>query len=285
LEFNHFKHKEPRMPEAGGTAAQAGFFYQNSVAALALADLLDLDQRIVRERVVEVRLEAPEEVDDIVIRYADEHREFQSVKLSIRMASSTWPGIWRSLGAQHSSKTFGGNDQFTVVVQERSRDSEAVTALCERAASSIDEHELRSRLTPAQASALDSIVNILGSTTTAYEVLRQTTVRHLPMGEIERELARRRLAGGLSPSPTLLSILRDMAGGDALRRGLFQPAPLRRRLKLEHGLLLGEPPEWGLGSYRATIEQLSHIQVPGTSVAAPTKELFVWPRAREHDRV
>ena len=94
------------MPEAGGPAAQAGIFYQNSVAALALADLLDLDQRIARERAVEVRLEAPEDVDDIVIRFADEHREFQSVKLKVRTGSSTWPGIWRSLSAQHGSKTF-----------------------------------------------------------------------------------------------------------------------------------------------------------------------------------
>jgi hypothetical protein len=30
------------MAEAGGTTTQAGIFYQNSVAALYLADLLDL---------------------------------------------------------------------------------------------------------------------------------------------------------------------------------------------------------------------------------------------------
>lgn len=85
------------MPEAGGTAAQAGIIYQNSVAALALADLLDLDQRIARERAVEVRLEAPEDVDDIVIRFADEHRKFQNVKLTIQAGNSAWSGIWRSL--------------------------------------------------------------------------------------------------------------------------------------------------------------------------------------------
>ena len=164
------------MPEAGGTATQAGIFYQNSVAAIALADLLDLDQRIARERVIEVRLEAPEDVDDIVIRFADEHRNFQSVKLSIQIGSSAWPGIWHSLSAQHDSKTFGSNDQLTLVVAERSNDSEAVAALCERAASSIDEQELRGRLTRAQISAIDSIVSILGSNTAAYELLRRTTV-------------------------------------------------------------------------------------------------------------
>ena len=272
------------MPEAGGTATQAGIFYQNSVAAFALADLLDFDQRIARERVIEVRLEAPEDVDDIVIRFADEHREFQNVKLSIRVGSSAWPGIWRSLSAQHDSTTFGSNDQLTLVVAERSSDSEAVAALCERAASSIDELELRPRLTRAHISAINSIVSILGSSTATYELLRRTNVRHLPLAEIKRELARRRLAGGQSPPPTLLSILRDMAGGEARRRGLFQPAPLRRRLKLEHGLLLSEPPEWGLESYRATIKRLSRIEVPGMGVAGPAEKLFVWPRACEHDR-
>ena len=272
------------MPEAGGAAAQAGIFYQNSIAALALADLLDLDQRIARERVVEVRIEAPEDVDDIVISFADGHREFQSVKLNIRTGSNAWAGIWRSLGAQHGSKTFASNDQLTLVVEERSRDSEVVTGLCERAASSIDEQELRSRLTHAQISSLDRIVSVLGSSTTAYEVLRRTTVQHLPLGEIERELARRRVAGGLSPSPTMLRILRDMAGEEAPRRSLFQAAPLRRRLKREQGLVLGEPPEWGLESYRATIKQLSRIEVPGMGVSGPAEELFIWPRAHEHDR-
>jgi hypothetical protein len=272
------------LPEAGGTATQAGIFYQNSVAALALADLLDLDQRIARERAVEVRVEAPEDVDDIIIRFADAHREFQSVKLSIGVGNSAWSGIWSSLSAQHRSTSFGTNDQLVLVIEERSKGSEAVAGLCERAASSIDEQELRAKLTRAQASAFESISNILGSGATACEVLGQTNVRHLPLAEIERELARRRLAGGRSPPPRLLPILRDIAGGEARRRGLFQPAPLRRRLKLEHGLLLGEPPEWGLESYRTMIKQLSRIEVPGMGVAGPAEELFVWPRARDHDR-
>ncbi len=272
------------MPESGGTATQAGIFYQNSVAALALADLLDLDQRTARERVVEVRLEAPQDVDDIVIRFADGHRKFQNVKLSVQVGNSAWSGIWHSLSAQHSSTTFGSNDQLTLVVEQESSGSRAVAALCERAASSIDEQEFRTRIMGEQVSALNSIVHVLGSSPAAYELLRQTSVLHLPLTEIERELARRRLAGGQSPPPTLLPILRDIAGGEARRRGLFQPAPLRRRLKLEYDILLGEPPEWGLESYRATIKQLSRIEVPGMGVAGPAEELFVWPRAREYDR-
>ena len=272
------------MREVGGPATQAGIFYQNSVAALALADLLDLDPRIPRERAIEVRAEAPEDVDDIVVRFADEHRSFRNVKLRIRVGDRAWRGIWCSLSAQHSSTTFGSHDQLALVVGERSSDSEAVAALCERAASSIDEQELQARLTGPQASAFESIVGILGSGKAAYELLRRTSLLHLPLAEIERELGRRRLAGGQTPPPTLLPILRDMAGGEARRRGLFRQAPLRRRLKLEYDLLLGEPQEWGLDSYRATIKRLSRIEVPGMGVAGSAEELFVWPRARELDR-
>lgn len=272
------------MPEAGGTATQAGIFYQNSVAALALADLLDLDQRIAREHVVEVRVEAPEDVDDVVIRFADAHREYQNIKLSIGLGNSAWSRIWQSLNAQRTSDTSRKNDQFVLVIEERSNDSESVAALCERAASSIDLQELRARLSRAQASAFDSITNILGSESASYELLRRTSIRHLSLIEINQELARRRLAGALSPSMELLPILRDIAGGEARRRGLFQPAPLRRRLKLEHGLLLGEPPEWGLESYRAMIKNLARIEVPGMGISGPAEELFVWPRARNHDR-
>lgn len=273
------------MPEAGGAATQAGIFYQNSVGAMALADLLDLDQRIARERTVEVRLEAPEEVDDIIIRFADGHREYQSVKLGLRVGNRAWKKIWGSLGAQYSSGEFSINDRLTLVVEEWSRASEAVAGLCERAASSTDERELRARLSEVQVSALDSIVRILDCGTDAFELLRRITVRHLPLAEIERELARRRLAGGQSQPPALLGILRDIAGGEARRRGLFQPAPLRSRLKLQHGIVLGEPPEWGLDSYRETIKQLSRIEVPGMGVSGAAEDLFVWPRAREFDRM
>lgn len=72
------------MPEAGGPAAQSGFHYQNAVAALALADLLDLNPRVPRERAVEVRVEAPQDVDDVTIRFADGHSDSQSIKLAIR---------------------------------------------------------------------------------------------------------------------------------------------------------------------------------------------------------
>ena len=271
------------MPEAGGPATQSGLFYQNSVAALALADLLDLDPKVARERAVEVRVEAPQDVDDITIRFADGHTDSQSVKLAIRRKGREWSVMWSRLAAY--AATHGPDNQLTLVVGEKSRLSEDVAGLCERAASSLDATELRERLTRGQASAFYSITAILESRTAAYEVLRRTTVRHRTLRDIEEELSRRRLADSQSPPPALLPILRDMAGGQARRRGLFHPGPLRRRLKLEHDILLGEPMEWGLQTYRETIKRLSRIEVPGMGVSGAAEDLFVWPRAQQHDQL
>ena len=59
------------MTEAGGPSTQAGIYYQNTVAALHLADLLELNPAPPRERVVSVRVESPTDIDDIVVDYAD----------------------------------------------------------------------------------------------------------------------------------------------------------------------------------------------------------------------
>lgn len=272
------------MPEGGGAATQAGIYYQNSVAALALADLLDLDRRVAREHVVEVRLEAPGHVDDIVLRFADGHREFQNVKLRVKLGSSAWAGIWQSLAAQQQGSNFGADDKLSLVVAERNAVSEALLGLCERARSSVDDAELRRRLTQAQSNTLDNIAALLESETATFEVLRRTRIVHLAIEDIEQHLARRRLAGTQSPPPTLLPLLRDMAGGDARKHGLFQAGPLRRRLKIEHDILLGEPLEWGLTAYRAMIQKLSRIDIPGLGISGSVEELFVWPRAQLYDR-
>src|SRR3546814_11353677 len=84
-------------------------------------------------------------------------------------------------------------------------------------------------MTQAQSNILSRIVKVVGSAGAAFEVLRQARVLHLTITDIEQELARRRLAGAHASTPALLPVLRDMVGGDARKRGLFQPGPLRRR--------------------------------------------------------
>ncbi|MBB4509702.1 MULTISPECIES: NACHT domain-containing protein [Rhizobium] len=272
------------LVEAGGTATQAGIYFQNSVAALALAEMLDLDQPIPRERIVEVRVEAPEMVDDIVVRFADGHREYQSVKLSIQIGNTAWPRLWTHFDKQRLSSVFTSYDSLALVVGERSELAATISELTGRAESSIDVAELLSRSTKQQRQVFDAVTTALGDASSAFEVLRILTVRHLIEDEIEGHVARKRLAGSLTPPPSLLRILRDLVGGRARRRGLFQPGPLRRQLRSQHGIVLREPPEWGLESYRTAVSQLCRIDIPGIGLSGYAKDLFVWPRARNHDR-
>ena len=68
------------MPEPAGPANQSGVLYQNTIAALFLARMCDPGERPVTEQVVRVRVEAPTDVDDIVLHFADGHRCFIQAK-------------------------------------------------------------------------------------------------------------------------------------------------------------------------------------------------------------
>jgi len=46
------------------------------------------------ERVVEVRLEAPADVDDIVVRHAGGHRDWIQVTLDLEPRGKAWEKLW-----------------------------------------------------------------------------------------------------------------------------------------------------------------------------------------------
>jgi len=272
------------VAEAGGPSTQEGIFYQNSVAARCLADLLDLDNLLPRERVLEVRVEAPAHVDDIVVRYADGHRDWLQAKVSLRSAGDAWRGLWQSFAAQKASQEFGQEDRLVLVLGERSPLAAALRQLCERAISSVDEGELRSRLTKEPERLLVSIDAVIGDIGNTIEVLRRTSVEVAPLDELEDAFARRRLGAAFALPSRLFSTLRGMAGGGARNRMLFLAAPLRQRLSRDFDIDMAEPTEWGLPAYRRTVERLAIIEIPGTGISAPVDDLFVWPTAYRFER-
>lgn len=271
------------MTEAGGATTQAGIFYQNSVAAVALADLLELSPQSPRERVVEVRVEAPEAIDDIVIRYADDHRLFQSVKLKVEPGSDAWQRMWKNLESQSGGRDFRTDDRLAIVIGEGSAATYSLVALSERAQSSLDEAEWKSRLSESQHRLLTSIENCL-STVAAIELLRLTDITILSLRQIESTFDRRRLGTEFTLPANFLGSLRDLAAAGGRTRATFFAPSLRRRLREEFGLDLSEPAEWGLPAYRAAISRLARIDIPGTGISGSTQDLFVWPRARNYDR-
>ncbi|WP_156026224.1 NACHT domain-containing protein [Xanthobacter sp. 91] len=271
------------MTEAGGPTTQAGLFYQNSVAAVALADLLDLGPQSPRERVIEVRVEAPESVDDIVIRYADDHRLFQNVKLKVDPGSDAWQRMWKSLESQLGADEFRSGDRLAIVLGEANRTSDDLIELSERGRSSLDDTEWRSRLSQSQRRLLTSVEGCLSSTT-PLELLRLTDVTVMSLRQIESAFDRRRLGSDFTLPTNLLGGLRDIAASGSGTRAMFLATPLRRRLLEEAGIDLREPAEWGLPAYRAAISRLARIEIPGTGISGSTGDLFVWPRARSYDR-
>lgn len=267
------------MPERGGTATQAGIVYQNSVAALAMLDLLDMAPTPASQRVTDIRVEAPEHVDDIVIRHADGTAIYQNVKLELDRRGKPWKKLWAQLHAQRK-EGFGEHDELQVVVAERNHLFEDCVEIAERSLAESVEEWVK-RLTSDQVTILDDIVKHVGTRPAALDVFQNVTFLHWTDDHIQDEFARRRLAAGAGGPSTLLATLRDIVSSGARRRSLYRAGPLRRRLELDHGLKITEPPEWGLPAYRAALQILGNINIPGTSRSGTVDELFVWPTVRD----
>src|SRR5215207_9026439 len=97
------------MAERGGPATQAGIHYQNSVAALYLGRLCDETPRQRHKRIERVQVEAPTSVDDMVVEYADGHREYIQVKLNLTRSHSAWDTLWRNFDAEFFNPGFQRN--------------------------------------------------------------------------------------------------------------------------------------------------------------------------------
>jgi hypothetical protein len=104
------------VAEAGGPATQAGVFYQNTIAALYLGRMLDLRSRPASHRVTNIRVEAPEEVDDIVVRLGDGTRRFIQAKRTITAVSDAWHGVWTSFSRQIESAGVNQRSQATYAI-------------------------------------------------------------------------------------------------------------------------------------------------------------------------
>ena len=153
------------MPEHGGATTQDGIYYQNTVAARHLADLLDLGLLLPRERVVEVRVEAPSDVDDIVVRFSDGHREWLQAKSRVQPSGHAWNSLWADLAAQSASPEFGADDRLVIVLGELDHTARRLRDVCERSIGASDDVEWRDRLGNDRRKLLSAIERALGSST------------------------------------------------------------------------------------------------------------------------
>jgi hypothetical protein len=193
------------VSERGGPTTQHGIYFQNTVAAGHLIDLLDLSALPPKERVIEVRVEAPAKIDDIVVKFADGHRDWIQVKSRLRVGDMAWKEVWSNLAEQGASREFGQEDRLLLVLGERSELATELRELCERAVSASDVSEWKSSLTTRHNRLLPSIAGALGPTTDLLGLLRALIVRTQPLDEIERKLSRRGMGTATIPPRGYLS--------------------------------------------------------------------------------
>jgi len=240
------------MSERGGSAAQSGILYQNSVAALYLARSLDTRTRPDADRVVHVRIEAPAKVDDTIIAFADGHRAYVQAKESLSRSDRAWQGLWRAFDAQFRDDAFRrGTDRLCLHVGSSYLGSShhtllALQKLCERAAHSADYQEWwTSRLTKAQQSLVSDIKPYL-SPEMLNDVALLTFFSHVDVEirdlvQIERDMVPDWMPPSNKQPKELFRLLRDLVADKARRRGSHTPRTLRRVLETEGTRLLAQP--------------------------------------------
>jgi NACHT domain len=267
------------MTERGGPTTQAGIYYQNSIAALALGDLLRWDVANPAERAIEVRVEAPAHVDDIVLRYSDGHREWIQAKLSIESRGKAWDKLWADFAKQRDGDAFGSEDRLVLLLGTASPLAQTLIDLTERAQHGTAS-EWNERLTGDQeifAAGLEKLVPGV------HRIFQRLRVERIEADRLERDFAPYRLPTSSVTKQQLLVYLRDLAGGEGRVRGIFEGARLRQRLRNIHALVVLPPSAWGLDAYLETVRSLAQIAVLGTWAGGSCETLFLWPQARSSD--
>jgi hypothetical protein len=234
------------MPERGGPTAQSGLLYQNSVTALYMGRLCDATSRPDAERIIKVRVEAPEKVDDTVVTYADGHRDYIQAKENVRENHEAWKKLWQCLGAQFLKTDFQrGKDRLHLHIGELHDEHRELRELCERAGTSESYSEWVSRLTYVQQALIEKLKPLLDlellSNTNLLAFFEHIDVEIRPLDDIERDLVPYWMPQSDKMPIALFHLLRDRVGGEARRRGSFTSDPLRKALAAEDGVQLTVP--------------------------------------------
>jgi hypothetical protein len=272
------------MAELGGTTTQSGIHYQNSIAALYLGRLLDSRPRTSSERVIEVRVEAPEHVDDIVVRHADGSCTYIQAKEALSLVSEEWNKLWIHFEAQVKESRA---EKFRIIIAMGaiSRGIEQLNELCDRAKGKKNYEEWIDSLSDALRVVANKIINALPEKTAqaAYELVRYVEVWIWPLNMIERDLIPLWIPPSTLPTETLYDLLRGKVGGKARIRGIFHTYQLLDELCNENRIEVYDVPSWGIDAYIQAIRtELEILSVPGTRLRGPISELFFWMPL--HDR-
>lgn len=261
------------MTERGGPTAQ-NIVYQNKIAALYLGDLLSLDGDS-RDRVTEVRIEAPAHVDDVVVRYADGHRLWIQVKQALTTGTDAWTKLWQDLAEQRRLDAAADFDRLAVVLGVAS-DLAALLQECAARTCSSADAEWRRRLSKTGLTLVMNIDSILG--TSCHPIFERLSVETITEDALRDVQIRSRMPPSNVGAETLHDTLTTLAGDAGRRRAALNLRDLQSLLRGRETPVLIEPPQdWGLPTYNQVLAN-ARISVPGTPVGGAVATTFCWPR-------
>jgi len=271
------------LTERGGPVAQSAIRYQDEVAALYLGRMIDPRDRPLRDRPVEVRVEAPEEVDDFTVRFADGSHRFYQVKLALQPRGDAWEELWPALHRQ-LARDPSSSDRVELVLGEPSRLASNLAELTTRRDGS-DVEEWLKRLTEPQRNLVAVIAKLIGGDPQAvWQLASKLDISVMPAVNLERDYAPQWVPASSTTVEKLFRELTRIAWEGAATRARFDGASLYDRLRSEADIVVSDPPYWGTETYRSAIAGLSRIEVPGTGFARLAGDAFLWPRCLEYDR-
>ena len=232
------------MTEPGGPTTQSGIVFQNSIAALYLGRMLDARQAD-KDRPVQVRIEAPENVDDIVVKYPDGSRLFIQAKEKIAEGSDPWKKLWKDFEAQRWNSDFGESDRLVLALGDYHEEFYSlVSELCDRAKGSLTPMEWYDRIkskseNPERLSALErqreKIRSLLIIEDQSDEMLLQlfshVDVEIIPSKSILHDKVPDWIPRGSLTPEALFLVFLGMCGYEARIRSAFEPEVLLDRLK------------------------------------------------------
>jgi hypothetical protein len=135
------------MRERGGPTTQSGISYQNLYAAMRVAEMLSGQDLPATSKIIGVRVEAPESVDDVVVTYEDGRRNYVQAKENLSTSGEKWVKIWREFLQQYEKPNFDRvNSKIVLCVGSSDEDFVLLEAMFDSTEGRLNYSEWLSRL-------------------------------------------------------------------------------------------------------------------------------------------
>ncbi|WP_152245628.1 hypothetical protein [Xanthomonas sp. LMG 12462] len=201
--------------------------------------------------------------------------------MSLQAKGTAWTQLWSAFYSQIDSD-FTPDDRLELVLGEPSLLATNLRGLAERCTDS-DVSEWKGRLNDDQRGVLSSIERVLARPVEdLWGIFRSLDVTVLVAEHVERDHVPHWMPLSSVPPARVFRALFEIALEGAAVRASFDGPTLYERLRVDAGIMVENPSNWGSDKYRDTICSLSTIEVPGTSFKQPPGAAYLWPRCVEY---